>query len=251
MALIFLRSLAFNILFYVNLICWLIIGIPTFVMRRSGVLWLARSWARTNNVLLRAVCGVRVEYRGVEKLPRGALVVASKHQSMWETFGLLPLFDEALFILKQDLLWIPMFGWYLRKAGMIGVDRVAAGRALIAMTRRAGEQVRLGRQLIIFPEGTRRPVDAPPVYKPGIAQLYADSGVPCVPVALNSGLIWPRRSFLRYPGTLIIEFLDPLPTGLKRREFMALLSERIETATNRLVAETRAEQQRLFGGRTA
>jgi 1-acyl-sn-glycerol-3-phosphate acyltransferase len=144
-------------------------------------------------------------------------------------------------------MWIPFFGWYLKKAGMIGIDRSAGGRALLTMTRRAGAAVRLGRQLVIFPEGTRRPVDAPPDYKSGIAQIYVDCGVTCVPVALNSGLFWPRRTFMRYPGTLVVEFLDPLPPGLARREFIARVSTVIEDATNRLVETARAEQAQLFG----
>ena len=118
---------------------------------------------------MRVICNTKVEYRGVEKIPKGPLIVASKHQSMWETFALLQFFDQPLFILKRELTWIPLFGWYLIKSNMIGIDRSAGGRALLAMTRRAGEAVRRGRQLMIFPEGTRTPVDAPPDYKSGIA----------------------------------------------------------------------------------
>jgi 1-acyl-sn-glycerol-3-phosphate acyltransferase len=115
------------------------------------------------------------------------------------------------------------------------------------MTRRAGEEVRRGRQLIIFPEGTRRPVDAPPAYKTGIAQIYVDCGVQCLPVALNSGLFWPRRTFMRYPGTLVVEFLDVMPPGMARREFVARISTVIEDATGRLVEAARQEQAGLFG----
>src|SRR4051794_21623360 len=133
------------------------------------------------------------------------------------------------------------------KANIIGTDRTAGGRSLLQMARRAGEAVRRGRQLIIFPEGTRTAVDAPPRYKTGVAQVYVDCGVPCLPVALNSGLFWPRRTFLRYPGTIVVEFLDLLPPGLTRQEFIAQVSTVIETATNRLVAAGRAEQAQLFG----
>jgi 1-acyl-sn-glycerol-3-phosphate acyltransferase len=130
---------------------------------------------------------------------------------------------------------------------MIGVLRGAGGRSLIEMARRAGEEVRRGRQLIIFPEGTRTAVDAPPRYKTGVAQVYVDCGVPCLPVALNSGLFWPRRTFLRYPGTIVVEFLDLLPPGLTRQEFIAQVSTVIDDATNRLVAAGRQEQAQLFG----
>jgi 1-acyl-sn-glycerol-3-phosphate acyltransferase len=243
---IFLRSLIYNVLFYLLLAFWIIVAIPTFVMPRSGILSIARAWARSSIWLLRVVCNVKVEYRGIEKIPEGPLLVASKHQSMWETFALLQFFDQPLFILKRELRWIPFFGWYLIKANMIGVDRSAGGRSLLQMARRAGEEVRRGRQLIIFPEGTRTPVGATPNYKTGIAQIYVDCGVNCLPVALNSGLFWPRRTFMRYPGTLVVEFLDPLPPGLSRREFIARVSTVIEEATNHLVETARREQAQLF-----
>jgi 1-acyl-sn-glycerol-3-phosphate acyltransferase len=244
---IFLRSLIYNVLFYLMLVFWIVVAIPTFVMPRSSILSIARAWARSSIWLLRVVCKVRVEYRGLEKIPKGPLLVASKHQSMWETFALLQFFDQPLYILKRELTLIPFFGWYLIKAGMIAVDRRAGGRALLKMVRQASEEVRRGRQLIIFPEGTRRPVGAPPQYKPGVAQLYASCRVNCLPVALNSGLFWPRRTFMRYPGTLVVEFLDPVPPGLARDEFLARISAEIEDATARLVEVSRREQEQLFG----
>jgi 1-acyl-sn-glycerol-3-phosphate acyltransferase len=247
MVLIFLRSLIYNVLFYLNLAFWIIVALPTFVMPRPALLTLARCWARSSIWLLRIICNIKVEYRDVDKIPKGPLIVASKHQSMWETFALLQFFEQPLFILKRELKWIPLFGWYVTKANMIGVNRSAGGRSLLRMARRAGEQVRRGRQLIIFPEGTRRPVDAPPQYKAGVAQIYVDCGVSCLPVALNSGLFWPRRTFMRYPGTMVVEFLDPLPPGLSRDEFLARLSAVIEEATNRLVETARREQAQLFG----
>src|SRR3954469_19289775 len=245
---VFLRSLVFNVLFYIGLVFWIIVGIPTFLMPRWGIISIAQCWARSSIWLMRVICNTKVEYRGTDKIPKGPLIVASKHQSMWETFALLQFFPQPLFILKRELKWIPFFGWYLTKADMIGVLRGAGGRSLIQMTRRAGAEVRRGRPLIIFPEGTRTAVDAPPHYKSGVGQIYVDSGVPCLPVALNSGLFWPRRSFLRYPGTIIVEFLDPLPPGLTRSEFIARVSTVIEAATNRLVEAGRQEQARLFGG---
>ncbi len=247
MVAIFVRSLIYNVLFYLLLVLWFIVAIPTFAMPRAGVMTLARIWSRQNSWLLRVVCNVRLEYRGVEKIPKGPLLVASKHQSMWETFGLLRFFDQPLYILKRELTRIPFFGWYVLKAGMISVNRSAGGRALLRMVRQASEEVRDGRQLIIFPEGTRRPVGAPPQYKPGVAQLYASCRVSCLPVALNSGLFWPRRTFMRYPGTLVVEFLDPLPPDLPRDEFLARISAVIEEATGRLVEAGQREQAQLFG----
>src|SRR5579872_1344425 len=247
MVTIFLRSLIYNVLFYLLLGFWIIVAIPTFVMPRSGIVSIAQAWARSSIWLMRVICHIKVEYRGLEKIPPGPLIVASKHQSMWETFALLQFFEQPLFILKRELTWIPFFGWYLIKANMIGIDRAAGGRSLLQMARRAGEEVRRGRQLIIFPEGTRTPVGATPNYKTGIAQIYVDCGVNCLPVALNSGLFWPRRTFMRYPGTLVVEFLDPLPPGLSRREFIARISAVIEEATNALVETSRRDQAQLFG----
>ena len=244
---IFLRSLAYNVLFYALLVFWILVAIPTFLMPPRAFMVIAQAWSRSSVWLMGVICNTKVEYRGLEKIPQGPLIVASKHQSMWETFALLQFFDAPLFIYKRELAWIPFFGWYLMKSKMIGIDRTAGGRALLNMTRRAGAEVRRGRQLIIFPEGTRSAVDAAPNYKTGIAQIYVDCGVPCMPVALNSGLFWPRRTFLRYPGTLVVEFLDPLPPGLKRREFIERISTVIEAATGRLVEAGRAEQAELFG----
>ncbi|HWW49407.1 MAG TPA: lysophospholipid acyltransferase family protein [Xanthobacteraceae bacterium] len=244
---IFLRSLVFNVLFYVLIVVLVIAALPTFLMPRTAIMAVARFWATCNIWLLRVVCNTRLEVRGAGKIPKGPLIVASKHQSMWETFALLRYFDDPLYILKRELTLIPFFGWYIGKAGMIAVNRKDGSRALIRLARRAGEEVRRGRQLIIFPEGTRTAPGAMPDYKPGIAQIYVDCDVPCIPVALNSGLFWPRRTFLRYPGTLVVEFLDLLPQGLGRREFIARASAVIEEASTRLVEAGRAEQAQLFG----
>ena len=244
---IFLRSLVYNVLFYVLLVFWNIVAIPTFLMPRRAFMAVAKTWARSSVWLMRVVCNTRLEVRGLEKIPVGPLIVASKHQSMWETFALMPYFDAPLFIYKRELAWIPFFGWYLMKSGMIGVDRGGGMRSLMDMARRAPKEIRSGRQLIIFPEGTRTPVGAPPDYMTGVGQIYTSSGVPCLPVALNSGLFWPRRTFMRYPGTLVVEFLDPLPAGLNRKEFIVRIATVIEAATNRLVEAAREEQAQLFG----
>jgi 1-acyl-sn-glycerol-3-phosphate acyltransferase len=232
-----LRSVAFNVLFYSNLVLHIILALPTFVLPRGAFMALARSWGRTSNLLLRVVAGIAVEYRGLEKIPPGALLVASKHQSVWETFTLVTLFDDPAYIYKRELLWIPLFGWYLWKSGMVPVDRHARGGAMVGMIESARAELARGRQIIIFPEGTRTAPGAPPAYKHGITNLYVAIGVPCVPVALNSGLFWPRRKFMRYPGTIVLEVLDPILPGLEREEFAARLQRDIETASARLIAE--------------
>jgi 1-acyl-sn-glycerol-3-phosphate acyltransferase len=169
------------------------------------------------------------------------LLVASKHQSTWETFALVPLFADPAFILKRELMWLPFFGWYAWKAGMIPVDRGARAQALAAMSARARIELARNRQVVIFPEGTRRPPGAEPRYKFGVAHLYAESGVPCLPIALNSGLFWPRRSIARYPGTIVAECLEPIAPGLDKQAFLAQLQQTIEGATARLVQEGERE----------
>jgi 1-acyl-sn-glycerol-3-phosphate acyltransferase len=219
--------------------------VVTFLLPRRGNLGMATIWGLTSMWLLRVVCGTKVEFRGLEKLPKGAMIVAAKHQSTWETFALLWLFPDFTFIVKRELMWIPLFGWFMWKGRMIPVDRGARSQALTDMTARARVEIRSGRQLIIFPEGTRRAPGAEPRYKFGVAHLYAEIGVPCVPIALNSGLFWPRRSFRRLPGTMLVEVLDPIPPGLDKETFFKRLQGEIETATARLVAEGREELRQL------
>ena len=238
---IVIRSVAFNVLFYLNLVLHAIAGLPTLLMPRWGAIALAKSWGRTSNRLLRAICGIRVEFRGLDKIPPGALIVASKHQSVWETFTLVTLLDDPTYILKRELTWIPVFGWYLWRAGMIPVNRGARARALAAMTARARFELARGRQIIIFPEGTRRAPGAEPAYKYGVVNLYAETGAPCLPIALNSGLFWPRRKFLRYPGTIVLQVLDVIPAGLDKDAFSRRFEHDIETATARLIAEGKRE----------
>lgn len=235
-----LRSTLFNLLFYLNLILWMLVILPTFLMPARVLKRVAKAWARSSIWLMRVVAGIRVEYRGRENIPQGGLIVASKHQSMWETFALYPEFEDSGYILKRELMWIPLFGWYVWKADMVPVNRGARAAGLTDMNQRAAAMIRAGRQILMFPEGTRRPVDAPPRYKWGVVHLYDTAKAPILPVALNAGLYWPRRKFLRRPGTLIIEFLKPIPPGMPREEVLPLLEARIEEATNRIVAEGRA-----------
>lgn len=239
------RSVVFNVLFYLNTLFWLLVGIPTFVMPYHAIIWVAKSWGRVNLVLLRVVVGLDCEVRGREKIPPGALIVASKHQSAWETFALLPLFDNPTFILKRELQWLPVFGWLTIKGRMVPVDRKKGSQALAAMAERARIELNDGRQLIIFPEGTRRPAGAEPRYRYGVAHLYAAGGVPCLPVALNSGVFWPRRRSLHLrPGTVVVEILDPIEPGLDKDAFLARLQDTIEVATARLIAEAGLKRSR-------
>jgi 1-acyl-sn-glycerol-3-phosphate acyltransferase len=241
------RSVLFNVLFYLALLLLLIVAMTTLPMPRGALLAVARFWARTNLWMLRVICKINVTWTGIEKIPRGALIVGAKHQSTWETFALLTLLPDPTFIVKRELMWIPMFGWCVWRAGMIPVDRGAGKPAMAAMNARARAELDRGRQIIIFPEGTRRAAGAEPNYKYGIAHVYAEGAAPCLPIALNSGLFWPRRRFLRYPGTVRVEILDPIPPGLDRDTFFARLQESIETATARLIREGERELYRTSG----
>jgi 1-acyl-sn-glycerol-3-phosphate acyltransferase len=238
---LYIRSLAYNIVFFTNLIALLIAATPTFFMRRHGIIYFAKLWGLSSQWWLEKICGTKVEFRGLEKLPTGGFLIGSKHQSTWETCRLMPIVPDPAFILKKELQYIPVFGWFTRVGEMIAVDRSTGAQAIPLMMQQARRAIDEGRQIIIFPEGTRRPVDAPPNYKFGIARIYDELKVPCVPVALNAGLFWPRRKFLRFPGKIIVEILDPIPAGLSPPDFLARLQNDIETATNRLVAEGRAD----------
>jgi 1-acyl-sn-glycerol-3-phosphate acyltransferase len=232
------RSLLFNALFYLNLLVHMIAALPTLALPHQVLREFIRSYGRTSLWLLRIVCGIKVEWRHLEKIPAQACIIACKHQSLWETFALYAVLRQPIYILKRELMWIPLFGWYAWKARFIPVDRNAGLGALVRMTARAQKELERPCQLVIFPEGTRRPPGAEPVYKPGVAFLYSKAGVPCVPLALNSGLFWPRRSLRRRPGTILVEALDPIPPNLDRKVFFARLQNVLEEATARLVQES-------------
>jgi 1-acyl-sn-glycerol-3-phosphate acyltransferase len=235
------RSLLFNALFYLNMLVLVLLALPTLVLPRGGILWVVHIWARSSRWLLRILCGIKVELRGLDRVPQGPLLIAAKHQSTWETFALVPLFADPAFILKRELMWVPFFGWYAWKAGMIPVNRGARSQALAAIAAQARIELARNRQIVIFPEGTRRAAGAAARYKYGVVHLYAECGVACLPVALNSGLFWPRRSLRLYPGTIVAEFLDPIAPGLDKEAFFAHLQDAIETATARLIAEGERE----------
>jgi 1-acyl-sn-glycerol-3-phosphate acyltransferase len=237
---VFLRSLLFNCFFYVHTTIMLFALLPTEFLPKRALLAGVKSWTRVNRWALSAIGGVDVELRGLEHLPAGGVIIASKHQSTFETVALLDLFSDPTFVLKKELMSIPLFGWYAKKVEQIPVDRSAGRQALAQMTERAREEAAKGRQIVIYPEGTRRPAGAEPAYKHGVAHLYEHLDVPLVPVALNSGLFWPRHGFRRPPGTLVVEFLPPIPAGRDPEAAFATMREAIETATDRLIAEALA-----------
>ncbi|HEX5377724.1 MAG TPA: lysophospholipid acyltransferase family protein [Phenylobacterium sp.] len=232
-----LRSLIFVALFYV----WsAAVAIAVFPLLLFPPLWMLRClvvWSVGINFLLRICCDIKVEIRGREHIPTaGSALIAAKHQCMLDVFVQFGVLPGALFVAKKELMWIPFFGWYARKMGMVVVDRSGHSTALRKMIRDAQAQfAKAPRQILIFPEGTRTAPGAEPDYKPGIAGLYREFDLPVVPVATNSGVHWPKHGFIRRPGTIVFEYLEPIPPGLKRAEFMRLLQERIEPASERLL----------------
>lgn len=233
-----LRSALFTGAFFLTTTIMAIVGAPLLLIASERLaIGYARLWARTILFLLRALAGIRVEVRGRANIPLGAALVAAKHQSAFETLALFPILPAPTLVMKSELRRIPLFGRFAEIAGMIEVDRAKGSTALRDMVHRCREEAAKGRQIVIFPEGTRRPPGAEPAYQPGIALLYKGLGLPTVPVALNSGLYWPRRSFLKYPGTIVIEFLPPVESGLDSRAFLARLEAAIEAASDRLLVE--------------
>lgn len=239
MAVIALRSLVFQVLFYLSNAIQMIFWTPVvFFLPRSLAWRIVRLWAKSHLWLQAVIIGSRYEFRGVENIPAGRpFIVASKHQSNWETYTTLLFLEDPSFILKRELMRIPLFGWYTVKMKVVPVDRGKRGEALASMTRNARIQYHENRQIIIYPEGTRTRPGAPPAYKFGIVHLYDELKATILPVAVNSGIFWPKGSFLVYPGKIVLEFLPPIEPGLSREEFAGELIERIETATARLIAE--------------
>lgn len=232
-----LRSLLFNAFFFawtavLFIICLPLLAFPRRVLLRAGDLWIGGVLGA-----LRVICGLGYEVRGLENLPDGPAIVASKHQSAFDTVVFTRFLPDAAYVLKKELLAVPCFGWYLRRCKMIPVDRGGGSRALKDMIAAARQAAAERRWILIFPEGTRtRPGDSRP-YHPGVAALYGALDLPVVPVALNSGLYWPRRSFVKRPGRIVVEVLPPIPPGLDRKDVMARLREAIEEASGRLSGE--------------
>ncbi len=232
-----LRSLAFVALFYLWSAVVAIAILPLLLTPRRWMVTVTRCWAVVVVALLRAICGVRVDVRGAEHLPRGAALIGAKHQCMFDTMAPLTVFSDVAYVMKKELLSIPFYGWYARKVGMLIVDREAHAKALRTLIAQARTRIAKGRQVVIFPEGHRTAPGTRGDYKPGVAALYRDLGLACIPMATNSGVHWPAHGFLRRPGVIVYQFLEPIPAGLRRGEFMRLLEERLETASSLLLAE--------------
>lgn len=241
-----LRSALFNLYFFgclaaLLLVLWVVLPLKRAVLGRVASLW-ARSvcWGLAHLV------GLDHQVLGGDNLPAGGAVYACKHQSAWDTVIFLTLFGDAVYVLKRELLSIPLWGWYARKHRSIAVDRAGGAGALKKMVRDTRAALAEDRAVVIFPEGTRMAPGTRRPYHPGVAALYAMTDAPIIPVALNSGLFWGRRSFVKRPGRITLEFLPAMPRGLTKEQFLATLEERIQGAVVRLEAE--AAGRRAGGG---
>ncbi|MDX1486096.1 MAG: lysophospholipid acyltransferase family protein [Alphaproteobacteria bacterium] len=235
----FLRAALFNLVFFVSTVVIGVACFPLLIMPPAVMRGLGKWWSRHVLWTLRAVVGTGWEVRGRERIPDGPAIFAAKHQSAWDTLFFPAFLGDPAMVAKQELRWIPLYGWYAWRAQSVWIDRKRGPAALRVLVRGARAALRQGRSVVMFPQGTRTSPGASAPYQPGIAALYAGTDAPVVPVALNSGLFWPRRGFHKRAGTIIVEFLDPMPAGLDRRAFLKTLGDRIDEATARLEAEAR------------
>jgi 1-acyl-sn-glycerol-3-phosphate acyltransferase len=237
------RALAFAILFYGWTMLLGIAVLPLLLGPRRALLAYSRFWAAGALAILRVTAGITHQVRGQHHLPDGPVILAVKHQSAWDTLAINLLVRDPAIVLKKELTRIPVFGWCLWRMRHIAVDREGGGAALKRMVRQARDRAAEGRPIVIYPEGTRTKPGTQRAYHPGVAALYSALDLPVVPVALNSGLFWPRRSLRMHPGTITVEYLPPIPPGLERRQFMRELEGSIEAGALRLYGEAR---QRFF-----
>lgn len=237
-----MRSHAFNAAFYTTTALFLIFGSPLLLAPRRWAMAGLRAHAKTTLWLMKTIVGTRIEVRGRENLPKGAYLVAAKHQSAWDTIALILIFPDPALVMKAELLKIPIYGWFCSKFGMIPVDRETGPSALRRMLKIAKIRAAEGRQILVFPEGTRRAVGAEPDYKPGILLLHDALDLPCVPVALNSGLFWSRNSSLRRAGTIVVDIQPALPAKMPRQIFKTSLIDSIEIPTQKLIDQANSSR---------
>lgn len=232
-----LRSLLFMFWLYGTMAIYGIGCLPLLAVSEKAAMAAIRWWAKAALFGARLIVGVKVEFRGLEHRPQGPALVAGKHMSMLDTIAPFVVLDAPAYVLKQSLMYMPAFGWYAWRTKMVAIKREDAAKALRAMARACAERLKDGRQIVIFPEGTRSNPGDDPDYKPGVAALYRDLDVPCHLLATNSGQFWPGHGIDRRPGTVVFEFLPPIPAGLKRAELMNEMKARLETASAALVLE--------------
>tara|TARA_B110000438_G_C15678546_1_gene591300 strand:- start:162 stop:905 length:744 start_codon:yes stop_codon:yes gene_type:complete len=236
---IFMRSLLFNILFFIYHFMLVVNLSFLLILPRTFSQTVTRVWTKGAVYFLQRFLGLGYEVRGT--LPKGPCVIVSKHQSAWDTFFFYLLLEDPNYVLKKELAMIPFWGWCALKCGAISIDRSGGGTSLKKLVRDVQDRMLERRQVIIFPEGTRTPPGICGQYQPGVAAVYNGISAAVIPVALNSGLFWGRRSFKKFSGVITVQFLDPMPQGLKRKEFMTELEYRLESATAILISEAKSQ----------
>ncbi|MEL6584573.1 MAG: lysophospholipid acyltransferase family protein [Pseudomonadota bacterium] len=236
--LLYARSLLFNTLMYVLMLVMGVVLAPLALVSRDGAYWSIKVYTRLILWLLKVLCGLRVEVRG--EVPQVEVVVASKQQSFLDILILANRLPRPKFIMKKELKWAPILGFYAMRIGCAPVDRGKKARAMNDMVSAIDSNAQADHdpgQIIIYPQGTRVPVGKVVPYKVGAAVLYRQFGVPCVPAATNAGVYWGRFEIPRRPGVAVLEFLEPIPVGVAQREFMKVMEERIETGSDALLDE--------------
>lgn len=240
---IFVRSALFNLVFFAASLLMTLLATPARLVSPDHVLPVAIWWARILVAAARVICGIRLEVSGLERIAPGVALIASRHQSAFDTFVWLTLLPRCCYVVKDDLLRIPLFGGLITASGMIAVDRSAGAAAIRALLREADRAVREQRQIVIFPEGTRGDPGRTGALQPGVAALAARTGLPVIPIATNSGFCWGRKAFLKRPGTIRIAIGMPIPAGTARPELMQAL----QTAIGALDASSCSDKRPLHG----
>ena len=230
-----IRSLFFNIFLYVGIILIFILAVPTLILPTKFSLYCGKFLAYYIILILRLFLNTKVIFHGLENLKKEEkFFIASAHQSMFETFALQAPLDFPVFILKKELLKIPLFGWYLKKIGSIEIIRDKTTKENLNFFNKIKDTIQKHeRPLLIFPQGTRVRFDDRSPFKKGVGRIYDSLRIPCIPVALNSGKIWPKNSFIKYPGDIHVSFLEPITPGLEKHIFLKILEEKIYSETEK------------------
>jgi 1-acyl-sn-glycerol-3-phosphate acyltransferase len=235
---IWLRAFVFNLAAFAWTTLAGTVALPLLLLPRCASIGVGWLWSRGMVTLLRHIVGIRHELRGFDRLSPGGVIIAMKHQSAWDAVILPLVLDDPAIVVKAELVRLPIYGWYMWRSGLaIPIDRRGGAATLRGMVAKAKEAAAAGRPVVIFPQGTRVAPGTHLPYQPGVAALYQALGLPLVPAAVNSGLFWGRRAFLKRPGRIVLEFLDPIPPGWPRARLMAELEARVEAATAALEAE--------------
>ena len=231
----FIKSLVFNIFLYIGIILVFIVALPTLILPAKYTLYCGKFLAYYIVLMLRLILNTKVIFHGLENLKKvDKFFIASAHQSMFETFVLQAPLDFPVFILKKELLRIPLFGWYLKKIGSIEIIRGTTTKENLNFFDKIKNTIKKNnRPLLIFPQGTRVKFDDRSPFKKGVSRIYDSLEMPCIPVALNSGKIWPKNSFIKFPGDIHVSFLEPIKPGLEKTVFLKILEEKIYSETEK------------------